>query len=325
MDALCVGEILIDWVCPERGATLAAARTFHPTPGGAPANVAVGLARLGMKAGFAGSVAEDPWGAELLKRLEHEQVDVRAVIRDAEADTRMAYVLLNEKGERELAAFSRQAADARLAAADVAALPLAGVKIVYLSSMMQATPVSREAFQAVLAKAREAGCLIVYDPNYRPFLWKDEAAAREALESGAEACDLLKLSSEELAFLSGTMHLREGMAKVWERFEPALLVVTDGPMGCFWKNQASEGHIQAIPVPVLDPTGAGDGFVAGLVAGILEEGPDREIVRWLPEETVRPLLRRANGVGALVTTKLGAMTALPTREELDAWLLNCEG
>jgi sugar/nucleoside kinase (ribokinase family) len=325
MDVLSVGEVLIDWVSAEHGATLTSASTFHPAPGGAPANVAVGLSRLGVSTGFAGRVAQDAWGNRLLELLSAEGVDLGGVVRDAEADTRMAYVLLDEAGERHLAAFSKQAADARLTVEEGEAIALDGVTIVYLSSMMQAKSPSREAFQRMVARAKAAGILLVYDPNYRPVLWEDAEHARAALEEAAHAADLLKLGTEELAFLTGTTHLREGIDKAWERFDPALLVVTDGPMGCFWKNAAGEGHVQAIPVPVVDPTGAGDGFVAGLLAGIMEEGADPDTVRWLPPETVTPLLRRANGVGALVATKLGAMTALPTRAELDAWMLSCEG
>jgi sugar/nucleoside kinase (ribokinase family) len=324
MDVLSVGEVLIDWVSAERGATLTSAATFHPAPGGAPANVAVGLSRLGIKTGFAGRVARDAWGDRLLELLSAEGVDMSGVVRDAEADTRMAYVLLDEAGERHLAAFSKQAADARMTVDEVEAIALDGATIVYLSSMLQARSPSREAFQRMVAKAKAAGALLVYDPNYRPVLWEDADHARASLEEAAHAADLLKLGTEELAFLTGTPHLREGIVKAWERFDPALLVVTDGPMGCFWKNGAGEGHVQAIPVPVVDPTGAGDGFVAGLLAGLAEEGAAPETVRWLPPETMMPLLRRANGVGALVSTKLGAMTALPTREELDAWMVSCE-
>lgn len=325
MDVLCVGEVLIDWVASERGATLTSATTFHPAPGGAPANVAVGLSLLGVKTRFAGKVARDAWGDRLVDLLAAKGVDIQGVVRDSAADTRMAYVLLDEGGERHLAAFSKQGADARLTAEEVGAIALDDVAIVYLSSMMQATSPSRQAFERMVANAKAAGALLVYDPNYRPVLWEDAQQARAALEEAAHAADLLKLGTEELAFLTGTTHLREGILKAWERFEPALLVVTDGPMGCFWKNAAGEGHVQAIPVPVVDPTGAGDGFVAGLLAGIMEEGAEPDTVRWLPSETMVPLLRRANGVGALVATKMGAMTALPTREELDAWMVSCEG
>lgn len=324
MDVLTVGEALIDWVCPERGAKLSTGTVFHPSAGGAPANVAVGLSRLGVKTGYAGRVAMDPWGEQLLGLLDAEGVDTQGVVRDPEADTRMAYVLLDENGDRVLAHFSKHAADARFAETEIDRLPLEGVKIVYLTSMMQAHPTSAQAFSRMVERAKIERALLVYDPNYRPVLWAESAAARKALESAARAADLLKLGTEELAFLTGTHDLREGMALAWERFEPALLVVTDGPMGSFWKNSASEGHLQAIPIPVLDTTGAGDGFVAGLLAGIVEEDSDPEVIRWLPGETMAPLLRRANGVGALVATRMGAMTALPRRDELDAWLKGCD-
>lgn len=324
MKVLCAGEVLIDWVSPDRGARLTNAGTFHPSPGGAPANVAVGLARLGTSVAFAGKVAQDAWGQHLLDLLASEGVNLEGVVRDVEADTRMAYVILDETGERHLASFSRQAADARWRPEDADAVPLEDVAIVLLGSMMQAASPSREAFWRLLARAKDHGVLVAYDPNYRQVLWPDPDLARAALEEACQAADLIKLGAEELAFLSGTPDLRAGMRRLWECFSPALLVVTEGPLGSFWKNAAGEGHVQAFPVPVVDPTGAGDGFVAGLLAGIMEEGPARETVRWLPPETMAALLRRANGVGAQVATQVGAMTALPTRDALDAWLAECE-
>lgn len=368
-EVLCAGEILIDWVCPDRGAKLASvarvsgtsALTFHPAPGGAPANVAVGLARLGLEVGFAGKLAQDAWGEALLKLLKAEGIDTRHVVRDAASDTRMAYVLLDEAGERHLASFSKGAADARLSASDVENVDLTGVKALYLGSMMQRQDPSREAFEVLLARAAATGTMVVYDPNYRPVLWEEspspeaplpEARAREALESGARHADLLKLGAEELAFLTGTHELARGIARAWVRYRPGLLVVTDGPLGAFWKNAAGEGHVQAFPVPTLDPTGAGDGFVAGLIAGLLEacalqeearasgksrqetatgrQGPlagcdPSDMLRRLDVGTMRHVMRRASAVGALVATRVGAMTALPTRVELEAWLAYCEG
>ncbi len=321
---LCLGEVLYDWHCPEQGATLARATTFVRTPGGAPANVAVGLSRLGTSTGFLGRISTDPWGTSLLELLSSERVDVSHVVRDDGAGTRMAYVLLDERGERHLAAFTHgDCADARLNHSDVRPEQFDDVCILYAGSLMQVHPESAMAVDRAMGLAQEEGAIVVYDPNYRPVLWPTPEAAREAITHAAERADILKVGAEELAFLMGEPDLEQAARMAQERFLPALLVVTDGPRGCFYVRDADEGHVPSIDVVAVDPTGAGDAFVAGLLSGlipVLQEGDGREAIATMDASDLRRILSRANALGALVATRTGAMTALPTAEELEAWV-----
>lgn len=321
---LCLGEVLYDWLCPEPGASLARATTFVRSPGGAPANVAVGLARLGLPTGFLGRISTDEWGASLLDLLTSEGVDVRHVVRDPHAGTRMAYVLLDEVGERHLAAFTHgDCADARLTHSDVRPEQFDDTLILYTGSLMQAHPESALAVDRAMGLAQEEGAIVVYDPNYRPVLWSDPAAAREAITHAAERADILKFGAEELAFLMEEENLEQAARMAQERFLPALLVVTDGPQGCFYVRDADEGRVPSFEIEAVDPTGAGDAFVAGLLSGlvpVLAEGDGREAIATMDAAALRRILCRANALGALVATRTGAMTALPTADELEVWL-----
>lgn len=322
---LCLGEALIDWLCPERGATLAQATTFVRAPGGAPANVAVGLARLGVPTGFVGRLSADPWGTALLETLQQAGVETAHVVRDPETGTRMAYILLDEAGDRHLAAFSLGAcADARLASSDLRPEQFDGVEALYIGSLMQAHAGTALAVERAVGLAQEEGAIVVYDPNYRPVLWGDPERARETITATAGKADVVKLGAEELAFLTGESDWVSGARAFQERCLPALLVVTDGARGCYYVRDADEGHLASPEVAAVDPTGAGDGFVAGLLAGlipVLNPEDARESVATLEASVLKRLLYRANAVGALVATRTGAMTALPTVEELERWLV----
>lgn len=321
---LCLGEVLYDWLCPEQGASLARATTFVRSPGGAPANVAVGLSRLGVSTGFLGRISTDPWGSSLLELLTSEGVDVTHVVRDATAGTRMAYVLLDEHGERHLAAFTHgDCADARLTHFDVRPEQFDDVLILYAGSLMQAHAESSQAVDRAMGLAQEEGAIVVYDPNYRPVLWPDPAAAREAIAHAAARADILKLGAEELSFLMEEPDLEQAARMAQERFLSALLVVTDGPRGCFYVRDADEGRVPSVEVVAADPTGAGDAFVAGLLSGllpVLEAGDGREAIATLEASALERILARATALGALVATRTGAMTALPTDAELSAWV-----
>lgn len=323
-DVLCLGEALIDWVCPQRGATLATATSFIRSPGGAPANVAVGLARLGVSTGFVGRLSTDPWGGMLLETLATAGVQTEAVLRDPSAGTRMAYILLDEAGERHLAAFSHGAcADAHLRHGDIRPESFADVSVLYVSSLLQAHSTSAEAVERAVGLAQEEGAIVFYDPNFRPVLWDKPARAREAISSIAEKADVLKLGHDELELLTGERDLVIGARRAQERFLSALLLVTDGPRGCFYVRDADEGHVPSVKVEAIEPTGAGDAFVAGLMAGLLplmHEDDPREAIANMEGKRLQGILHRANALGALVTTRTGAMTALPTAQELDAWL-----
>ncbi|MDB5096863.1 MAG: putative fructokinase [Cyanobacteria bacterium RYN_339] len=308
---LTAGEALIDWVSRERGATLAAARHFERAPGGAPLNVAVGLARLGVRAGFAGCLAEDPFGDALAALLAAEGVDASLVRRVMGCQTRMAYVTTRADGDRELAAFSRVAcADAAIAPSDLPVATLDHLDAFYFGSLILQGAPARGAVLEAAARVRAAGGLVMFDPNVRLVLWPDRQKLLRVLEAALTVATVVKLGEDELALL-GTLG-------------PGITVLTThGAQGAEVRWAGGQVRVAAPAVDVVDTTGAGDGFVAGVLAELtalkraderLAAVPDRlDAAGWTR------VLTRASAVGGLVCTRTGAIAALPTRAELDAF------
>jgi fructokinase len=309
---LTAGEALIDWVCRERGATLARARQFEQAPGGAPLNVAIGLARLGVPVGFAGCLAEDPFGDNLAALLAAEGVDTTLVRRVLGCQTRMAYVTTNRDGERELAAFSRVAcADAAIGPADLPEAVLERVDAFYFGSLILQGAPARAAVLEAAARVRAAGGLVFFDPNVRAVLWPDRQKLLRALEAALTVATIVKLGEDEEALMG-------------DMAGQLVLLKTSGADGSEARWAGGHVHVPAPPVEVVDTTGAGDGFVAGVLAGLVERrtGHERlaDVARRLDAAGWAGLLAEANKVGALVCTRTGAIEGLPTRRQLESYI-----
>ncbi len=312
-DVIACGELLIDFVSTETGVTLAEAPAFKKAAGGAPANVAVGVARLGYRAGFLGQVGEDDFGHFLADTLSAAGVDTAGLRFSPEARTALAFVSLRADGERSFMFYRHPSADMLWRPEDVDAAYAASARIFHYGSISLIGEPSRSATLAALNLAREAGALISYDPNLRLALWSSAAAAREGILAGWQHADLAKISEEELTFLTGETDLAAGARALWHD-GLKLLVVTCGAGGCEYFTRAGHGHVAGFPVSVVDTTGAGDGFVAGLLSGLLDHG-----VQW-DDDTLQHALRLGCAVGALACTERGAIPALPTRAAVDAFL-----
>ncbi len=312
-DVIACGELLIDFVSTETGVTLAEAPAFKKAAGGAPANVAVGVARLGYRAGFLGQVGEDDFGHFLADTLSVAGVDTAGLRFSPEARTALAFVSLRADGERSFMFYRHPSADMLWRPEDVDAAYAASARIFHYGSISLIGEPSRSATLAALSLAREAGALISYDPNLRLALWPSAAAAREGILAGWQHADLAKISEEELTFLTGETDLAAGARALWhDRLK--LLVVTCGAGGCEYFTPAGHGHVAGFPVSVVDTTGAGDGFVAGLLSGLLDHG-----LQW-DDARLQHALRLGCAVGALACTERGAIPALPARAAVDAFL-----
>jgi fructokinase len=315
-DVICLGELLIDFVPTQSGVSLIDAPAFIKAPGGAPANVAVGLARLGAASGFMGQVGDDPFGHFLAHTLRQNQVDVSALCFSPEANTMLAFVSLQAGGERDFIFYRNPSADMLYRPGDVEkqAAYLRSAKIFHFGSISLIGDPSRSATLRALAIAREAGAMISYDPNLRLNLWPDQAQARQGLRLGWPHAHVIKVSEAELRFLSGEDELTRGAYQLWHD-ELRLLVVTQGERGCTYFTADFQNTVPGFDLPPIDTTGAGDGFVAGLLKGLLEQPQaDRD------QAQLDAICRYANAVGALTTTRRGAIPALPTSSEVDAFL-----
>jgi fructokinase len=305
---VCLGEALIDFVADTSGVALIDCPGFRKAAGGAPANVAVGLARLDVPARFLGKVGEDPFGHFLARTLAEAGVDVAGLRFDAEARTGLAFVSLQANGERDFTFYRHPSADMRLTSAEIDPRSFAGARLFHFGSITLITEPSRSATLTAIAAARAAGCVISYDPNLRLPLWPGAEAARAAILTAMPVADVVKVSDEEAVFLYGDM---ESCARALLGQGPRLVLVTLGADGCrYFTADGARGDVPGFAVTAVDTTGAGDGFVAGLLAHLAESGAFP-----LPEPDLRHALRFANAVGALTCTKKGAIPALPTRAE----------
>ncbi len=311
-DVVSCGELLIDFVALRRGVRLAEAPAFRRAAGGAPANVAVGVARLGHRAAFLGQVGDDDFGRYLAEVLRRASVDVRGLRFTAAARTALAFVSLRADGERDFLFYRHPSADMLWRPEDVDHEVVRATRIFHFGSISLIGEPVRSATLTALAEARAHGALVSYDPNLRLALWPSAEAAREGILLGWREADLVKLSEDELVFLTGSPN-PAAVRQLWhERLR--LVVVTRGAAGCTYITSEGSGTVPGFSVPVVDTTGAGDGFVAGLLVGLLEQDGD-----W-SQEAIELALRLANAVGALVCTRRGAIPALPTRSRVVRFL-----
>jgi fructokinase len=310
MSVAAFGELLIDFVALETGVTVGDASGFLKAPGGAPANVAVGVAKLGIPSAFIGQVGDDPFGHFLEGVLRAEGVNTAGLRFSPAARTALAFVSLRADGERSFVFFRNPSADMLMTPADVAADMIDAARVFHYGSITTITEPSRSATRAAVQRARQAGAFISYDPNLRLSLWESADAARVGMIAGLDGAHLVKVSEEELDFLTGG----NAVDPLW-RADTRLIAVTRGAAGVsLFTRDGARVDAPGFAVNAVDTTGAGDGFVAGMLVGLLERAFA------LDAESLAQIARFANAVGALTTTGKGAIPSLPTRAAVEAFL-----
>ncbi|MGK9175057.1 aminoimidazole riboside kinase [Yokenella regensburgei] len=297
----CLGDAVVD-LLPEGEDRL------KQCAGGAPANVAVGIARLGGNSGFIGRVGQDPFGQFMHATLREERVNTNYMTFDEARRTSTVVVDLDDHGERSFTFMVRPSADLFLQADD---LPLfqQGEWLHSCSIALSSEP-SRSTTLLAMQRMREAGGFVSFDPNIRTDLWPDPQVLHRSLDLALEQADVVKLSEEELAFMTASSDLPGGMKTLAARFAIKLLLVTQGKAGVLALFQGDIFHYPGTPVKSVDTTGAGDAFVAGLLWGLAQGGLPQS------EPQLAAYLKNAQRCGALATTAKGAMTALPRLDAL---------
>ena len=310
---LCLGEALVDMVPTRSGVGIAEAETFVKAAGGAPANVAVGLARLGVSSGFIGCVGDDPFGRFLADTLASEGVSTAGLRVTKEAPTALAVVSLGADGDRDFVFYGHPAAHTKLMPADIDEATIREAAILHFGSVSLIAEPARAATLHAVDLAHRHGVLVSFDPNLRLPLWSDAGAAREGVALGLSRANVVKLAEDEVRFLQGdSCDLIEAARALWH---PALelMAVTRGHRGCLWLDSFEEREEAGFAVLTVDTTGAGDAFTAGLLAGLVEH-------RDLDTVDRAALVRFACAAGALATTERGAIPALPRRAEIERFL-----
>lgn len=308
MTVVCMGELLIDFVALESGVSVGDASGFEKAPGGAPANVAVAAARLGHSSAFLGQVGQDPFGNFLHDVLQAEGVDVRGLRFTDEARTMLAFVSLAEGGERSFVFYRHPSADMLMKPEDVATEVIDTGKIFHFGSITMIGEPSRSATLRAAQYALDNGLIVSYDPNLRLPLWESAEAAKTGMLAGLDYAHMVKVSDEELEFLTGGHDVKP----LW-RDQTQLIVVTHGDKGATAYTRDAQVTQKSFTVTPVDTTGAGDGFVAGLLVSILEH-PNTY------QDRLADILKFANAVGALTTTNRGAIPALPMRTQVDLFV-----
>jgi fructokinase len=304
------GELLIDFVATQPGVRLVEAPAFEPAPGGAPANVAVGVARLGMRCSFLGKVGDDPWGQVLVETLTRNGVETRGVVRTSRARTALAFVSLQRDGEPEFLFYRHPSADMLYQPSEVDTTLLTDATVIHFGSISLIHESSRAATLHALARARQAGALIAYDPNLRLPLWTDEEVARTTIRSQWPQAAIIKVNEEELTFLAEDDDIDRAVRSLWHH-GLRLLAVTRGAKGCRYYTPTFQGEVPGYAVNTVDTTGAGDGWMAALLASVARH----PALLWQHDD-LRETLRFANAAGALTTTRRGAIPALPTTNQV---------
>lgn len=319
IQAVSFGELLVDMVSGT-DASLAEAPSFLKAPGGAPANVAVGLQKLGVPSRFVSQVGNDPFGNWLRDTVAAEGVDVEYVLRSEVARTTIAFVATRSDGKKDICFYRNPGADALLPVEAIVPEIFDGVRLLHVGSVSLSLDPCRSAQFEAVKQAREKGVLISFDPNWRPSLWDDFGLAHDLIWQTMPLSDIVKVADEEWEFVTGTTSFEVGAEKILAA-GPKLLVTTKGPDGgafVFRSNgRTGQGEVPGFKVNAIDTLGAGDAFVAGLLTRLLEFP---ELDNALTEENLLSALRFANGCGALATTVSGAIPSLPTRGEVEGFL-----
>jgi len=288
--------------------------SFLKCPGGAPANVAVGVRRLDGDSAFIGRVGDDPFGKFLQDTLRDEGVDVTCMLKDAAHRTSTVVVENADDGERSFTFMVRPSADLFLEPGDIP--PFEQGQVLHLCSISLSAEPSRSAAVLAMQRMHAAGGIVCFDPNIRQDLWTSEQDLRECLHQALLLADVIKVSEDELSFLTAEPQTAAAVDIMVQRYRPKLLLVTQGKEGVtvYVRQTSSIRHYSAPTIKVVDTTGAGDAFVAGLLAGLAQSGVETSEQQW------SAILAQAMACGALATTAKGAMTALPNREQLKAFL-----
>ena len=306
IDVVALGELLIDFTCVTTDGDGYPTMAAHP--GGAPANFLAALAKFGAKTALLGKVGDDAFGKLLTSTLEGAGIDTRGLVIDPEVFTTLAFVTLDQDGDREFSFARKPGADTRLTFQELDLGLIDKAKVFHFGTLSLTDEPARTATQKAVAYAKAAGKLITYDPNLRKPLWRDLEEAKKQLLWGLEQADVVKSSDEEVEFLFGVSP-EDGAAHILEHYGVKLVFVTCGAEGCFFRNPIARGHVPSLSgVSVMDTTGAGDIFGGSAVWKLLQLGKAPEA---LTEAELREVTAFACATAGLSTTKPGGISSVP--------------
>lgn len=314
IDVTALGELLIDFT--ENGTSGQGNPLLEANPGGAPCNVLAMLKRLGKNVAFIGKVGDDMFGKQLTEAVHEVGIDTRNLVVDKEVHTTLAFVHTYPDGDRDFSFYRNPGADMMLKKEEVQEDLIRDSKIFHFGTLSSTHEGVREATRYAIDVAKEAGCIISFDPNLRPPLWNDLNDAKVEIEYGFSKCDVLKISDNEVEFMCGTTDYDEGARMLQEKYHIPLVMITLGKDGsrAYYKGIRAEGK-PFLSDKTIETTGAGDTFCGSALNYILEYGLDD-----LDEVKLSEMLTFANAAASLVTTRKGALRVMPEKDEVLAYM-----
>ncbi|MBQ1290020.1 MAG: carbohydrate kinase [Lachnospiraceae bacterium] len=316
IDVTALGELLIDFT--QNGMSPQGNPLFEANPGGAPCNVLSMLTRLGHRTAFIGKVGDDMFGRMLRERAEAQGIDMSGLVTDRVVRTTLAFVQTFADGDRDFSFYRNPGADVMLTRDEVERNKelLEQARIFHFGTLSMTDETVERATKEALTIAKDNGALISFDPNLRPPLWKSEDMAREKIVFGLENCDILKISDNEIEFMTGTDDIDRGVRTLIDRFDIPLVFATLGKDGskAFYSGRVVFEEGFANP-DTIETTGAGDTFCACALHFVLKYG-----IRNLDDAHLHELLTFANAAASLITTRKGALCVMPQPEEVEAFI-----
>lgn len=313
-DVIALGELLIDFT--QNGLSAQGNGLFEANPGGAPCNVLSMLNNLGKKTAFIGKVGKDQFGITLKKALDELGIGTENLMMDEEIHTTLALVHTFEDGDRDFSFYRNPGADMMLRADEVKEELIRDTRLFHFGTLSMTHEGVREATVKAVTLAKENGALISFDPNLREPLWDTLDHAKEEIRWGLGKCDVLKISDNEIQWLTGKADFTEGVAEIRKEFPIPLILVSMGKDGS--RAYYKDGYVEAAPFlqkNTIETTGAGDTFCACIVNYVLDHG-----LTDLTEAQLREMLTFANAAASIITTRKGALRVMPTLQEVKDFL-----
>lgn len=306
IDIVALGELLIDFTCVNTDADGYPTMAAHP--GGAPANFLAALTKFGAKTAMLGKVGKDAFGKLLIGTLQQAGIETKGLITSDDVFTTLAFVTLDEYGDREFSFSRKPGADTCISFEELDLSLIDKAKVFHFGTLSLTNEPARSATYRTVEYAKSQGKLITYDPNLRKPLWEDTEEAKRQMLWGLAQADVVKISDEEVEFLFG-LSPEAGAEKILREYGVKLVFVTCGADGCFFKNAIAEGKVPSIGgIKVVDTTGAGDIFGGSAVWKLLQIGAPVEA---LDEKQLRDVVSFACTSAGLSTTQPGGISSVP--------------
>ena len=317
-DVVALGELLIDFT--ENGKSSQGNPVFEANPGGAPCNVLAMLAKLGHQTAFIGKVGKDFFGEQLRDAITEVGIDAANLLMDEEVHTTLAMVHTAPDGDRDFSFYRNPGADMMLTEAELSKEMLQNTKLFHFGTLSMTHEGVRAATKKAICVAKEAKALISFDPNLRPPLWKSLDEAKEQVLYGLGQCDILKISDNEIQWLTGEEDYSAGVAWITSRYQIPLILVSMGRQGsrAYYKGSMVE-VAPFLQEHTIETTGAGDTFCGCVLHAICEHGLED-----LTEEKLKDMLILANAAASVITTRKGALRVMPSRDEIQAVMSTCD-